>query len=45
MMRVLLAFIPLVFVGGAMLILWRFPLSRARMHEVNAELEKRRGTI
>ena len=45
LMRVLLSFIPLVFVGAAMILLWRFPLSRARMHEVNAELEKRRGTI
>ncbi|MEI6034229.1 MAG: MFS transporter [Verrucomicrobiae bacterium] len=45
LMRVLLSFIPLVFVGIAMILLWRFPLGRARMAEVNAELEKRRGTI
>ena len=45
LMRVLLSFIPLVFVGTAMILLWRFPLNRARMREVNAELEKRRGSI
>jgi GPH family glycoside/pentoside/hexuronide:cation symporter len=45
MMRILLATIPAVFVGISMALLWRFPLSRKRMSEVNAELVKRRGSI
>lgn len=44
-MRILLATIPFVLVAISMLLLWRFPLNRARMAEVNAELVRRRGTI
>lgn len=45
MMRILLAAIPAVFVAISMVLLWRFPLHRARMAEINAELVKRRGVI
>ena len=45
LMRVLLSFIPLVFVGIAMILLARFPLNRAKMAEVNAELVRRRGEV
>lgn len=45
MMRILLATIPFVLVAISMLLLWRFPLNRARMAEVNAELVRRRGSI
>lgn len=44
-MRILLATIPFVLVAISMLLLWRFPLNRKRMAEVNAELVGRRGTI
>ncbi len=44
-MRILLATIPFVLVAISMLLLWRFPLSRARMAKVNAELVRRRGEI
>lgn len=45
LMRILLSFIPLVFVGIAMILLARFPLNRAKMAEVNAELVRRRGEV
>ncbi len=44
-MRILLATIPFVLVAISMLLLWRFPLNRTRMAEVNAELVRRRGGI
>lgn len=44
-MRIMLATIPFLLVAISMLILWRFPLNRARMSEVNAELVRRRGAI
>lgn len=44
-MRILLATIPFVLVAISMLLLWRFPLNRERMAEVNAELVRRRGEI
>jgi glycoside/pentoside/hexuronide:cation symporter, GPH family len=44
-MRILLATIPFVLVAISMILLWRFPLNRARMAEVNAELVRRRGEI
>lgn len=44
-MRILLAVIPFVLVGISMILLWYYPLGRARMAEVNAALVERRGVI
>lgn len=44
-MRILLAVIPFALVAASMVLLWRYPLSRARMAEVNAALVDRRGVV
>ena len=44
-MRILLAAIPATLVGLGILVLWFYPLNRAKMREVNAELETRRGKV
>lgn len=43
--RMLLAFVPAVFIGLAIALAARFPLTTARMREIRAELEARRGRV
>jgi GPH family glycoside/pentoside/hexuronide:cation symporter len=44
-MRIAFAVVPTLMLGGAMLILYHYPLTRERMSEVRRELESRRGKV
>jgi GPH family glycoside/pentoside/hexuronide:cation symporter len=44
-MRLCFALLPTVFLAPALLLLWRYPLSHARMDEIRAQLEERRGRV
>ena len=44
-MRLCFALLPTLFLVPAMLLLWRYPLSHARMAEIRSELEARRGRL
>jgi Na+/melibiose symporter-like transporter len=42
--RVSYAVLPVVFLGGAILVMWRYPLTRARVEAIQAELALRKAT-
>lgn len=44
-MRLCFALLPTIVLTPALFLLWRYPLSQARMTEIRAELEARRGAI
>lgn len=44
-MRLCFAILPTLFLVPALVLLWRYPLSFARMTEIRAELEARRGRL
>lgn len=44
-MRLCFAILPTVFLVPALALLWRYPLSHARMTQIRAELELRRGRV
>jgi GPH family glycoside/pentoside/hexuronide:cation symporter len=44
-MLIVYIFLPLVFWFGALILIWRYPLTRERMGEIRTELENRRGVV